>query len=120
MESENKFLVDLSVAILKNRFAIDEPTNNQVEDMKAILETTWLRRAINFDERLTAREKACLYLASLGKDAKASGEFLGISAETVRVHRRETLRKLKCKNIAQAVSVGVRYGEIAASDLKTA
>lgn len=114
MDNEEKFYIQTAIDILKNRFGIYQPTEKHIEDMREILFSTWLKRTIIFDKQLTDREKVCLYLASIGKESRETADFLGIGIETVKTHRKEIIRKLKCKNITQAVSLGIKYGEVSA------
>jgi len=112
MDKEENFYTNAAIDFLKNRFEIPEPTVNQIEEMKSILFHSWLRRRIKVDERLADREKFCLFLASQGKTYIEIAKTLGISSGTVRNYEKEILRKLFCKNMKQAVSIGIRYGDI--------
>lgn len=116
MDKEDKFYRTAAIDILKNRFGIEAPTHIQIEEMKSILFHTWLRRRINLDERLADREKFCLFLASQGKTYIEIAKTLGISPGTVRNYEKEILRKLACKNMKQAISIGIRYGDIALAE----
>lgn len=116
MDKEEKFYIAAAIDILKNRFDIEDPTITQIEEMKDILFHAWLRRRIKLDERLTNREKLCLLLASQGKTYIEIAKTLGISPGVVRNYEKEILRKLNCKNMKQAVSIGIRYGDIAIAE----
>lgn len=116
MDKEGKFYTAAAIDILKNRFDIENPTKNQIGEMESILFHAWLRRRIKLDERLTDREKLCLFLASHGKTYIEIAETLGISPNVVRNYEKEILRKLACKNMKQAISIGIRYGDIATAE----
>lgn len=116
MDKEEKFYTAAAIDVLKNRFDIEAPTSTQIEEMKSILFHAWLRRRIKLDERLADREKLCLFLASQGKTYIEIAKTLGISPGTVRNYEKEILRKLTCKNMKQAISIGIRYGDIATTE----
>lgn len=101
------------LAVKYLRFLNDEkPTQIQIEVMQSILTRTLEKKMVDFSEKLTKREKDCLYLASQGKSSKETAKFLCISSETVRVYRKEIIRKLQCKNMVQAVYKGIKYGDL--------
>lgn len=113
MDKEDKFQTEAAIDVLKNRFGIDRPTQNQIDDLKSILFHAWLRRRVILDDRLTNRERLCLLFASHGKTYIEIAQTLGISAGTIRNYEKEILRKLFCKSMKQAIAIGIRYGEIA-------
>jgi DNA-binding CsgD family transcriptional regulator len=59
---------------------------------------------------LTQREHDVLYWLALGKTGYETSIIMGISQCTVRVHIRNTLRKLNASNIPHAVARGFRKG----------
>ncbi len=112
MNTEDKFYMDAATDFLTNRFGIAKPSLKQIEEMKSILFNTWMRRRIHLDEQLTNREKLCLFFASQGKTYREIADVLGIRPGTVKCYEKEVLRKLNCKNMKQAISIGIRFGEI--------
>ena len=112
MKKEDKFYIDAAIDFLTSGLGIEKPTLKQIEEMQSILFNTWLKRRIKLDERLTNREKLCLFFASHGKTYREIAEVLGIRPGTVKTYEKEVLRKLNCKNMKQAISAGIRYGEI--------
>lgn len=88
------------------------PTNKQLVEIQALLSRAWIQRPICVDGRLTNREQQCLYLSSMGKGIKDIALFLGISERQVERHRNNIFQKLECKNIAESIAKGLRYGEI--------
>jgi DNA-binding CsgD family transcriptional regulator len=112
MDKEEKFYSEAAIELLTNRFGIAKPSAKQIEEMKSILFNAWLKRKIRLDERLTNREKLCLFLASQGKTYREIAEVLGIRPSTVKGYEKEILRKLNCQNMKQAIGIGIRYGEI--------
>jgi len=112
MDKEEFFYKKIASDILKKNFGILVPTQEQIEEMKAILFYTWLKRTIIFDEKLTDREKEYLYFASRGKTYIEIANLLERSSNTVRDYEKEILRKLKCKNMKQAIALGIKYGDI--------
>ncbi|MGC1183407.1 response regulator transcription factor, partial [Legionella sp.] len=61
---------------------------------------------------LTEQERRCLYLSAQGKSLKEIASFLAITVRRVERHRQAIFRKMECKNIAEAIALGIRYGEI--------
>jgi DNA-binding CsgD family transcriptional regulator len=86
-----------------------KPTHKQLLTMQTLLCQLWVRYTLLFDQRLTLREKACLYQAALGKTIKETARFLGITPMTVSGHRTAILIKLQCHNMVQAVAMGIKY-----------
>lgn len=59
---------------------------------------------------LSPREVEVLHLAANGATLYETASVLHLSADTVKTHRRNALRKLGARNIPQAVAVGFRKG----------
>ncbi|MGC1182832.1 response regulator transcription factor [Legionella sp.] len=72
----------------------------------------WLRRTLYLDGRLTDQERRCLYLSAQGKSLKEIAIVLNISVRHAERHRQSIFQKLECKNIAESIALGIRYGEI--------
>ena len=64
------------------------------------------------DENLTAREVEVLRLVAGGNRNRDIAELLFISEETVKVHIKHIMDKLRAKDRTQAISIGVRRGII--------
>ncbi|WP_019215536.1 helix-turn-helix transcriptional regulator [Legionella tunisiensis] len=92
------------------------PTNKQLTAVQILLSQAWVPRPICIDGRLTTREQQCLYLSSLGKSIKEIATFFDVSERQVVWHRNNIFLKFDCKNIAEAIAKGMRYGEIAPPD----
>ncbi|MBC7554863.1 MAG: helix-turn-helix transcriptional regulator [Taibaiella sp.] len=56
---------------------------------------------------LSDRERQVLTLLATGNSTLSTASALGISAETVKTHRKNILLKLGAKNIAHATSIGI-------------
>jgi len=110
---DDEFYKKVAIIILKKRFKIEQPNQNQIKEMIKMLAYVWLKRAILIDEKLTEQEKLCLSLAAQGNTASEIADLLEIAEGTVRTYEREITRKLSCKNMKQAIAVGIRYAEIA-------
>ncbi len=91
-------------------FGVHAPTLKQKKEMQGLLTHVWLRRTIYLDSRLTEREKQCLYLSSQGKTIAEIAKILTIHSRRVEKHRESICKKLGCKNMVEAVFVGVRFG----------
>jgi DNA-binding CsgD family transcriptional regulator len=88
------------------------PGNKQLAEMQALLSHVWVRRTLCFDLRLTELEQQCLYLSAQGKGIKEIASFLKVSSRRVEQYRQAIFQKLECKNISEAITLGLRYGEI--------
>jgi DNA-binding NarL/FixJ family response regulator len=64
------------------------------------------------DENLTTREVEVLRLVAGGNRNRDIAELLFISEETVKVHLKHIMDKLRAKDRTQAISIGVRRGII--------
>jgi LuxR family transcriptional regulator len=62
--------------------------------------------------RLTPREEECMRWASLGKTSAEIAIILGRSIETVRMHVKNSIKKLNATNRIQAVSNAIHLGLI--------
>lgn len=77
---------------------------NSLDDTLAVAQESCLKGL------LSKRECKILEMISQGEASKQISESLCISINTVNNHRQNILRKLLCKNTAQAVSVAKRLG----------
>ena len=89
-----------------------QPSKKQIAACLSLLSHVWLRRTLYLDGRLTDAERRCLYLSAQGKSLKEIALFLGITSRHVERHRQAIFHKLECNNIAKAIALGIRYGEI--------
>jgi DNA-binding CsgD family transcriptional regulator len=64
-------------------------------------------------QRLTVRERQVLTMVALGESGPTVACVLGISRATVETHVRNSLVKLRAKNRAHAIALGLQRGEIA-------
>jgi DNA-binding CsgD family transcriptional regulator len=63
--------------------------------------------------QLSVREREVLARVAMGESGATIAGVLGISAATVEAHVRSCLLKLKAKNRAHAIALGIQRGEIA-------
>jgi two-component system nitrate/nitrite response regulator NarL len=63
-------------------------------------------------KHLSPREQEVLIEASWGLTARQSAEDLRLAVSTVKTHRQHICLKLQVPNIAAAVAVAMREGEI--------
>jgi DNA-binding CsgD family transcriptional regulator len=113
LSSEEEKLYQRAAKSYLHYLGNNNPTLKQLASMKALLFSVWLRWEIAFDQRLTDREKECLFHASHGKGTKEIAHLLEITEETVKAYRKAILNKLACKNLNQAISIGIKYGYLA-------
>ena len=64
------------------------------------------------EESLTPREVEVLQQVSGGNRNREIGEYLGISEDTVKVHLRRIMDKLRARDRTQAIAIAVRRGII--------
>lgn len=88
------------------------PTLIQLHAMQMLLSQVYVQREIYIDTRLNYREAQCLHLSAFGKSIKQIADFLDISTRQVERHRNAIFQKLNCKNIAQSVAQGIRFGDL--------
>ena len=62
------------------------------------------------EESLTPRELEVLQHVALGERNREIGELLSISEDTVKVHLKRIMEKLKAKDRTQAIAIAVRRG----------
>ena len=89
-----------------------KPNPKQLSEMQSVLSHVWIRQSICLDIRLTEKEKQCLYFSAKGKGLKETARLMNVSTRRVEQYRESIFRKLGCKNIIEAVIVGIRYGKI--------
>ena len=65
------------------------------------------------DRRLTGREREILGLIAEGNTNREIARMLGISFNTVRVHRSSLMKKIECHNRTEIVKYAIRKGLIA-------
>lgn len=66
---------------------------------------------------VTAREMAVLRLAANGNTNRLIGRTLGVGEEAVKSQMQSILRKLRVRDRAQAVAVGIRLGLLSLDDI---
>jgi len=78
--------------------AIEKDRDRRANDSEL---ATWRARF----ETLSAREREVFVLIASGEQSKQIAGTMGISDVTVRVHRREIMRKLQAKSVAELVRI---------------
>jgi len=94
------------------RIGIDNPNDQQLRETKDLMFNVFISCKIVFSDQLSKREKQCLYCTSIGKSAQKIAEFLEITVNTVRQYQKSCMKKLNCHTMAQAVAMGIKYGEL--------
>lgn len=90
----------------------EHPSQEHIDLAESFLLKMTVAQNLDFDIRLTARERTCLLLAALGRTSTETALLLKIKKSTVDTHRSQIKRKLACNSLAQAVFEGIRYGEL--------
>jgi DNA-binding CsgD family transcriptional regulator len=67
--------------------------------------------------RLTWREKQILVEAANGRSASMTAARFFIGYQTVRTHRANVIRKLKARNMTEAVAIATRSGILLPEDV---
>lgn len=97
-------------------FGNKSPNSKQINEMVYLLENVGTVRSLSLDERLTKREKDCLYYMAIGKNTCEIAALLKIKKVTVKAHRQGIKRKLCAKSIAHAFFLGTRYGYLSLTE----
>jgi len=95
---------------LLDYFEVKSPKRSQIRTMEMLLTHSILVVEHHFNKKLAKREIQCLRLAAQGFSTSETAKLLKISPKTVEKHRKNINKKLHCKNITQAVTVGFNYG----------
>ena len=111
MKDEINFFNYLSLNVL-DYIGNDSPSNEQVLFVENLLSTMLIKKTILLDERLTPREKTCLFYAALGETTSQTAKLMCIDITTVTTYRKAIIKKLNAKNIVHAVYIGIRHGLI--------
>jgi DNA-binding CsgD family transcriptional regulator len=90
-------------------FGNQNPNYDQMSKMECLLTNISILRPLKFNMKLSARESHCLLLIAYGKSTSEIATHLKLKIPTINTHRREILRKLKCKTMANAVYQTMRY-----------
>ncbi len=85
------------------------PTNEHIVKMEQMIANVTTLSTWRFTNTLSEREMHCLVLVAHGKTTPEIATQLKIKTSTVNTHRREILRKLKCKTMSHAVFQTMRY-----------
>ena len=85
---------------------------NTVSDRKASVEQQPSKLLKVKNIPLTEREREILNLISLGFSSNDIAEYLCISKETVKTHRKHLLQKMYATNVAVLVRRGLEFGMI--------
>ena len=89
-----------------------KPTPRQLSEIQNLLSQSRVKNTVHLDNRLSDREKQCLYLSAFGRSIKEIADFLDVSERQVGHLRNSIFQKLDCKNITESVTRGLRFGEI--------
>ena len=111
--------VPMAVRAMK-RGAIDfltKPVNNQILldninsalrlDIKRREQLTHQEQVHALENKLTPREREVMALMVQGKSTKVIAESLGISPNTVELHRAKVMKKMEVKTVAELVSLTI-------------
>ncbi|MFI4955296.1 MAG: helix-turn-helix transcriptional regulator [Gammaproteobacteria bacterium] len=93
------------------RLGIIRPSNQQITLVRAMLDYLANEREIQFDARLSHREKTCLYFIAKGKSLEEIAGLMNIKRTTVATFIKRIKTKLACDTLAQAVFEGMGYKE---------
>jgi DNA-binding CsgD family transcriptional regulator len=106
LKKSNNRLLNAILSFLGNM----KPLTSQRELVKRLVSQVTVNHKLILDERLTAQEQSCLFMAAHGYSAKETANLLGCELTTVHTHRNAILKKLGCSNMAHAIFVGTQYG----------
>ncbi len=97
---------------LLNEFEISNPTLNQIKTAQSFILNVIYEGKFYVNSHLSRKEILCLYWAAMGKSTQEIGEILHLAVGTIETYRKRILKKLKAKNMIQAVFAGVKYAHI--------
>ncbi len=83
--------------------------SEKIKILMRVLSHVWIKLPFSISDKLTTREKQCLYLVSRGLTLKEIAKIMKITFNTVNTYERNILEKLLCKNLTEAVVVGIKY-----------
>ncbi|WP_010598950.1 helix-turn-helix transcriptional regulator [Rickettsiella massiliensis] len=109
---EEKAFRQAIIKVYLEKLGNRKPTKKQCLIMEDVLFNVWLQQPLSWNRHLTSREKEFLYHTMQGKTIKEISTLMKIEIDGVKFHIRTILKKLSCKNIKQAISIAIRYGEI--------
>ena len=92
-----------------NYFGNRRPSIEQLNMMQSLIDSHWLKRTVKFNNKLTEREKECLLHIIHGKNKSEIALLMNISAETIKIHTRNILKKMVSKNTKEAIAKALRY-----------
>lgn len=92
-----------------NYFGNRRPSIEQLDMMQSLIDSHWLKRTVKFNNKLTEREKECLLHLIHGKNTNEIALLMNISAQTIKIHIRNILKKMACKNTKEAIAKALRY-----------
>lgn len=95
-----------------NYFGNRRPSIEQLNMMQSLIDSHWLKRTIKLNSKLTNREKECLLHLIHGKNKREIALLMNISAQTIKIHTRNILKKMSSKNTKEAIAKALRYGLI--------
>lgn len=113
-EQHQVFYMNLAKQLLAD-FGNKSPSINQLVRFHNILSRTSVERFIAVDTRLNQKERTILYFSAQGQTTEEIANFVKLGTRQVERHRSSILKKLRCRNIAEAVMKGVRFLEIPAN-----
>lgn len=111
--------MDNSIVIVRNLarellecFLVKSPSLKQMEIVVSFITVVIAENKFVMESRLSKKEMACLYWASQGKSAQETASLLYLSKATIETYRSRIKKKLKCRNMVQAVYEGMRISAI--------
>lgn len=93
-------------------FLVKSPSLKQLEIVVSFITDVIAENKFVMEPRLSKKETACLYWASQGKSAEETASLLCLSKATIETYRSRIKKKLKCRNMVQAVYEGMRLAAI--------
>lgn len=107
---------DLAIQLL-GEFEIANPTLNQIKTAESFILNVIYEGKFYVDQNLSRKEILCLYWAAQGKSTQEIGEILHLAVGTIETYRKRILKKLKVKNMIQAVFTGLKYAHICQDEI---
>lgn len=104
-------LINFMATEIINQFEVYQPSQKQISAIESFI-SLMISQGRFTDEKLSERERSCLYLAAQGKSSRETAGILHISMSTVETYRNNIKQKLNSRNITHAVLQGMMCGEV--------
>ena len=108
--SKNDSRLDEFAEKILSAIKMNKTLKEQLLYLKTLLFNIPIMHTLTFPPQLTARELQVLYFAASGATIKETAKNMNIMPSTVISYRKDSIRKMKCRNVTEAVFKCFSYG----------